>query len=52
MSLNWATSFFGYNPNMFQLSYDVFNPNGTVRTDSLLSLSVPVNQGDTVLLNI
>lgn len=54
LSWNWATTFYGYSPNKFQLVYEVFYPNGTSITNGggLLTLSGPVNQGDDVLLNL
>jgi len=56
LSWNWAT-FFGYSPNQFLLSYEVFAPNGTSIYPTsggggLLNLSGPVNEGDSVLLNL
>ncbi len=56
LSWNWAT-FFGYSPNQFLLSYEVFAPNGTSIFPSgggtgLLNLSGSVNEGDIVLLNL
>jgi uncharacterized membrane protein len=56
LSWNWAT-FFGYSPNQFLLSYEVFAPNGTSIYPSnggtgLLNLSGPVNEGNIVLLNL
>ena len=56
LSWNWAT-FFGYSPNQFLLSYEVWSPNGTSIYPTnggagLLDLSGPVNEGDLVLLNL
>jgi len=56
LSWNWAT-FFGYSPNQFLLSYEVWAPNGTSIYPTsggtgLLNLSGPINEGDTVLLNL
>ena len=56
LSWNWET-FYGYSPNNFLLSYEVFSPNGTSIYPTgggtgLLTLSGPVNEGDIVLLNL
>lgn len=55
LSWNWAT-FFGYSPNNFLFTYELFAPNGTSIYPSsgagLLTLSGPVNEGDIVLLNL
>jgi len=56
LSWNWAT-FYGYSPNQFLLSYEVWSPNGTSIYPTnggagLLDLSGPVNEGDLVLLNL
>jgi hypothetical protein len=57
LSWNWATTSYGYSPNQFLLSYEVWSPNGTSIYPTsggtgLLNLSGPVNEGDLVLLNL
>jgi len=56
LSWNWAT-FYGYSPNQFLLSYEIWSPNGTSIYPTnggagTLDLSGPVNEGDIVLLNL
>jgi uncharacterized membrane protein len=56
VSWNWQ-ELFGYSPNQFQISYEVFAPNGTSIFPTsggggLLNMPIPINEGDKILLSL
>jgi uncharacterized membrane protein len=56
VSWNWQP-FFGYSPNQFQASYEIFSPNGTSIFPTsggtgLINMPIPINEGDKILLSL
>ena len=56
VSWNWQ-ELFGYSPNQFQASYEVFSPNGTSIFPTsggagLINMPIPINEGDKILLSL